>query len=98
MMIPHWPCEEETGSEGPRNGRGRKRTHLDVVTVTESAELLLSSGVPNVEADGTEVGVEGERVDLDTKGGYREKEVSVRKRRKGRGEKDAPMYFFSNSP
>jgi hypothetical protein len=39
---------------------------LDVVSVTETAKLFLSSSVPNVEADGTKVGVEVERVDLDT--------------------------------
>jgi hypothetical protein len=43
---------------------------LDVVTVTETTELLLSGSVPDVEADGTEVGVELKRVDLDTEGGY----------------------------
>lgn len=42
---------------------------LDVVTITETTELLLSRSVPNVEADGTEVGVELERVDLDTESG-----------------------------
>lgn len=43
-----------------------KRTDLDVVTVTETSELFLSSRVPHVEADGTEVGVESQRVNLDT--------------------------------
>jgi len=31
---------------------------LDVVTISETTEFLLSSGIPDVEADGTEVGVE----------------------------------------
>lgn len=31
---------------------------LDVVTVTETTELFLTSGIPNVEADGTKVGRE----------------------------------------
>ena len=31
---------------------------LDVVSISETTEFLLSSGIPNVEADGTEVGVE----------------------------------------
>lgn len=31
---------------------------LDVVSVSETTEFLLSSGVPDIEADGTEVGVE----------------------------------------
>ena len=42
---------------------------LDVVAVTETAELLLTSGVPNVEADRTAVGRESERANLDTDGG-----------------------------
>jgi len=42
---------------------------LDVVSVTETTELLLSSGVPHVEADGSEVGRELQRVNLDTEGG-----------------------------
>jgi hypothetical protein len=32
---------------------------LDVVSISETTEFLLSSGIPDVEADGTEVGVEG---------------------------------------
>lgn len=32
---------------------------LDVVSITETTKLLLSSCVPDVEADGTEVGGEG---------------------------------------
>ena len=42
---------------------------LNVVTVTETTELLLAGSVPDVEADGTEVGGEGKRVDLDTECG-----------------------------
>ena len=38
---------------------------LDVVTIAETTELLLSSGIPDVEADGAEVGREREGVDLD---------------------------------
>lgn len=44
---------------------------LDVVTIAETTELLLPGSVPNVEADGAEVGGEGERVDLDTESGWR---------------------------
>ena len=40
---------------------------LDVVSVTQTTELLLARRVPHVEADGTEVGVESQRVNLDTK-------------------------------
>lgn len=43
---------------------------LDVVTVSETTEFLLSSGIPDVEADGTEVGVESQRVDFDTESGW----------------------------
>jgi hypothetical protein len=43
-------------------------THLDVVTIPESTELLLSCGVPHVEADRAKVRVERERVDLYTEG------------------------------
>lgn len=49
-----------------RSGKG---THLDVVTIPQSTKLLLSSGIPNVEADGTKVGVESERVDLYSESG-----------------------------
>ena len=42
---------------------------LDVVAIAEATELLLAGGIPDVEADGTEVGGEGERVDLDTESG-----------------------------
>ena len=42
---------------------------VDVVAVTETTELLLSRGIPDVEADGAQVGVELERVHLDTEGG-----------------------------
>ena len=43
---------------------------LDVVAIAKTTELLLTSGIPNVEADGTEVGREGERVNLNTKGSW----------------------------
>ena len=39
---------------------------LDVVTISETTKLLLSCGIPNVEADGTKVGGELEGVDFDT--------------------------------
>lgn len=42
---------------------------LDVVAIAEATELLLTGSVPDVEADGAVVGVEGEGVDLDTEGG-----------------------------
>lgn len=42
---------------------------LDVISITETTKFLLSSCVPNVETDSTEVGVECERVDFNTEGG-----------------------------
>lgn len=42
---------------------------LNVVSVSQTTELFLSCSVPNVEADGTEVCVESEGVDLDTESG-----------------------------
>ena len=42
---------------------------LNIVAVTETTELFLSSGIPNVEADSTEVSGERKRVNLNTKGG-----------------------------
>jgi len=42
---------------------------LDVVSITEAAEFFLPSSIPNVELDGASVGMEGERMDFDSKGG-----------------------------
>mmetsp|Transcript_15745 Transcript_15745/g.43500 ORF Transcript_15745/g.43500 Transcript_15745/m.43500 type:complete len:226 (-) Transcript_15745:180-857(-) len=42
---------------------------LDVVSVSQSSEFLLSGSVPDIEFDWSTVGVEGERVDLHTEGG-----------------------------
>ena len=42
---------------------------LDVVAVAEATELLLAGRVPDVELDGTAVGVEGEGMDLNAQGG-----------------------------
>lgn len=50
---------------------------LDVVAVAETTKLLLSGGVPDVEADRAEVGREGQRVHLDTKGGWEMWRVST---------------------
>lgn len=44
-------------------------THLDVVSVPEATELLLSCRVPDIEADGAKVRVEGERVDFNAESG-----------------------------
>ena len=42
---------------------------LNVVTISETTKLLLASSVPDVEADGTVVRGESERMNLDTEGG-----------------------------
>lgn len=71
---------------------------LDVVSVSETTKLLLSSSVPDVEADGTKVGVEGQRVDLDTERGcILVRRGGVSEQIEGEGWA-VPMYFFSNSP
>jgi hypothetical protein len=41
---------------------------LDVVTVTKSSELFLPGGIPNIELDGSTVGVENEGMDLYSQG------------------------------
>ena len=46
---------------------------LDVVTIPETTKLLLSSSIPDVEADRAKVGRELQRVDLDTESGYLER-------------------------
>lgn len=40
---------------------------LDVVSITQATEFLLAGSIPYVKADGTKVGGEGQRVNLDTK-------------------------------
>jgi len=42
---------------------------VDVVSVAQTAKLLLAGRVPHIELDLAEVGGEGERVDFDTEGG-----------------------------
>jgi hypothetical protein len=44
---------------------------LDIISIAETTEFLLAGGVPDVKADGAVVGREGERVDLDTEGGWK---------------------------
>lgn len=70
MMIPHWPYFHAGQAISVEQQRKEpSETNLDVVTVAETTELFLTGRVPDVEADRAKVGVEGERVDLDTKGG-----------------------------
>ena len=75
---------------------------LDVVAITETTKLLLTRGIPNVEADRAEVGGERERVHFHTEGGCMEDVArSARGNLRSRfatRQFDAPMYFFSNSP
>ena len=40
-------------------------TYLDIISVSEASELLLPGGVPDVEPDGSSVGVEHEGMDLE---------------------------------
>jgi len=42
---------------------------LNIVSISKTAEFFLTGGVPDIEADCAKVGGEGERVNLDTKGG-----------------------------
>ena len=42
---------------------------VDVVAITETTKLFLTSSIPNVEADRAEVGGERQRVHLHTEGG-----------------------------
>jgi hypothetical protein len=46
------------GDSGSNIKHDNTTLSLDVVTISETTEFLLSSGIPDVEADGTEVGVE----------------------------------------
>jgi hypothetical protein len=46
---------------------------LDVVSVPKSTKLLLTRGIPDVEADCSEIRRKLERVDLNTQCGYRKK-------------------------
>ena len=38
--------------------------YLDIISVSQASELLLSSGVPHIEPDGASVGVKHQRMDL----------------------------------
>jgi len=42
---------------------------IDVVPISQPTKLLLTSGIPNIELEFTEVGEKAKRVDLDTKSG-----------------------------
>lgn len=43
---------------------------LDVISITKATKFLLSGSIPNVEFNGTPIGVEEEGVDFDTEGGH----------------------------
>jgi hypothetical protein len=40
---------------------------LDIISIAKSAEFLLAGSIPDIEADGAEVGCESQRVDFNTK-------------------------------
>ena len=42
---------------------------LNIISISKTAKFLLASSIPDVEADGAEVGRERERVHFHTKGG-----------------------------
>lgn len=42
---------------------------LDVIAITETAKFFLASGIPDIETDRAKVGGEGQRMNLDSKGG-----------------------------
>ena len=42
----------------------------NIVSLSESTEFLLTRGVPNIETDGTMIGVEDNGIDIDTSGCY----------------------------
>jgi hypothetical protein len=44
-----------------------KQCKDSLVSISEPSELLLASGIPNVELNGTQVGVKLERVNFNTK-------------------------------
>ena len=81
---------------GGRDGGGRGGTDLNVVTVSETTKLLLSCGVPNVEANSTEIGVESEGVHFNSERCYRGIVSTFSTSLNAEG--SLPMYFFSNSP
>ncbi len=64
MTIAHWP-EQEAPSVNRKWGKVNEPT-LDVVAVSQPAELLLPSRVPHVEANLAASSVKHQRVDLNT--------------------------------
>ena len=48
---------------------------LNVIAITETTKLFLTSGIPHVKADGTKVGSELKGVNFDTESSYIEWEV-----------------------
>ena len=62
ITIPDWYILVSNATSHVKHDDGTLA--LDVVTVTETTKLLLASSIPHVEAEGTTVGVEVERVHL----------------------------------
>jgi hypothetical protein len=75
---------------------------VDVVTITETAELLLTSGIPDIELDSTEVLYGSGLVDNHTverfEAGLFGGAHTVLKLRGCTSTPRVAMYFFSNSP
>ncbi|RUS16325.1 hypothetical protein BC937DRAFT_91349 [Endogone sp. FLAS-F59071] len=53
-MIAHWPW---------------MLRHI-LIAITETAKLLLTSGIPSIKDNGTEVGVESQRMNLNTESSW----------------------------
>lgn len=71
---------------------------VDVVTVTETTELLLTGGIPDVELDLTVVLAAGQYMRGDIDGGRCVVRLTVVKPRGWTSTPRVAMYFFSNSP
>jgi len=52
-----------------RRGINKQKLTFDIIAVTETAELFLTSCVPNVETDRAAIGVEEEGMNFDAEGG-----------------------------
>lgn len=71
---------------------------LDVVAVPETTKLLLTRGIPDIEADRAKVGGERERVHFDTEGGCIQwwRDQSLRTKNLGQ-QRDSSTYRCTSS-
>jgi hypothetical protein len=64
---------------------------LNIITISQATKFLLTGGIPHVESEVTEIGVEFERMDFNTKSGCRgesnELAIFIRWLRSTRGSK-----------